>query len=718
MEDEDDPFSVVKLEKDNKKMSTYLKKQRMIASAADRGGPHKCAVEEASLATTSTRSTTISNRTDDNLYLSSSSVVSGGSGSVLSGGSVKSGGSGRSGGSGSGLKGFETRTLSSSGDSNYGGGVGDAYGFGNFDSLGVADESHAIEFGSDFGNGLEFGNQGGGSALGGDPFGGGGDFGGTGSSGSGSKIGKGGRAGGGRRPTSGSQSRKPQCTKDSDGQGDDGFGFGKPQSKSDFTGGDDGFGTDPFAADPFPTDDFNQPFEEEPVNFGDDGGTKFEADFFSGGAAVAHRTIKTPSPSGDKAWKKREEWRTEPRTNSAGSGNVNRRGASRRGGLPRRHHSTDSPDLDLLRLSDDAPSPPVPPASRTRHPPGPGVRDRDRRTSDGSVSSGGRTEAKHQPPPRTRSGRSRRASLDYSGHSGEGSLYSTQTESSELSTSSSHLDSRRRSSVGYSQPERSLGAPEKEIIPASSHSQGPIPTGSRRARPRRNSSVTSGVIDSFGGDADSFATSVGERVSSTDQAASSGDGRGTADKWSRDRSRNQELIMTMYKDGAMKKSEDRPKSSSSLFDDSVDGDMGSFVVHDQDAHMDSARGGLGKILKNPFAGNSSSQFGASIGGGVDVMTAPAGPADYGGAAAESRRSDRKKSLPSFRLSKGKKDEPPEEERTTADTRNMMGRSRGTLLERVGAVDANTSAPAGGGGISGGGSSYSDRILKQQQRGRE
>lgn len=185
------------------------------------------------------------------------------------------------------------------------------------------------------------------------------------------------------------------------------------------------------------------------------------------------------------------------------------------------------------------------------------------------------------------------------------------------------------------------------------------------------------------------------------------------------------MIMTQLKDGSSKKSEhdQRPKSSSSLLND-MDADFGSLAVHDgeEDGDLRSSTRGLGKMLKNTFASNSSSgQFGTSIGDGVDLMPSAAtdlvGLAAAAAAAGESKRSDRKKGLSSFRLTKSNKKEEAEEEKKTAETRNMMGRSRGTLLERVGAVDGSTTSSSAGGGMTGGGSSYSDRILMQQQRGR-
>jgi hypothetical protein len=198
----------------------------------------------------------------------------------------------------------------------------------------------------------------------------------------------------------------------------------------------------------------------------------------------------------------------------------------------------------------------------------------------------------------------------------------------------------------------------------------------------------------------------------TSQSLSTSGGSGIYDKkWERDRSLNQERIMAMHKEGAMKKSDQIQKSSSN----DLDRDLDERAFHD-DSPMDSTRSGFGKILKKTFSGTGSSHFGASIGDGDHMKVAPRVASLADSAADESKKSERKKGLHSFRISKSKK--APEDEKSTEDARNLAGRSRGSLLERVGAVDdsAFTSASVVGG--SKGGSSYSDRILMQQQKSRK
>jgi hypothetical protein len=134
-------------------------------------------------------------------------------------------------------------------------------------------------------------------------------------------------------------------------------------------------------------------------------------------------------------------------------------------------------------------------------------------------------------------------------------------------------------------------------------------------------------------------------------------------KWTIDRSRNQEMILNMYKDS--KKKSDPHHSSGELGDS-----MESLGLHD-DIH---------EIL-SPTASTDSGE--------------------------KKRRS----SLAKFKMHKKKDLQAPELDKAPESSRSLAGRSRGSLLERVGAADATLSDPPSS-SLNKGGSSYSDRILSQ------
>ena len=154
----------------------------------------------------------------------------------------------------------------------------------------------------------------------------------------------------------------------------------------------------------------------------------------------------------------------------------------------------------------------------------------------------------------------------------------------------------------------------------------------------------------------------------------------TRDKWNRDRSRNQELIMSMYRDGdLMTKKNDSDHSSSSLDQSNSDGlDAGISVLNIDE-----------KALPE---------------------TSPA----------EKKQTNRRRSvLSSLRGSKKKvQDEGDNDEggQGYRSNRDIQGRSRLSLLERVGVEDSTppTTPPPtkSSGKVT---SSYSDRIMNQKQR---
>lgn len=139
-------------------------------------------------------------------------------------------------------------------------------------------------------------------------------------------------------------------------------------------------------------------------------------------------------------------------------------------------------------------------------------------------------------------------------------------------------------------------------------------------------------------------------------------------KWTTDRSRNQEMIMSMYKDGGVAKTnESKDSGSSSDLGKDLD-DLG-ISEHDifSSTTIEDASGGTEKKRRSALS--------------------------------KLKKLTKKKDLQA----------PPEEEDTgVPDTRNIAGRSRGTLLERIGAVDEPSDRSSAA--LRKGGSNYSDRIL--------
>jgi hypothetical protein len=224
MSDNDDPFMVVKPDDENKKMSSYLKKN-------ERGDRKKGDVENSSHGSTSTRSTATSTAQDDTTHHSASKTP-------------------------------ESKSK-----------TGAAFG-------GFGDDPSAIEFNSDFGNGLEFGGF-----AGDDGF--------------------------GKGPQSSSHSKKGSRDKKkktkNNGDAFDPEAFGNSFDNDAFGGsfhdsqGFEGFGG------------FNE--REEPINFGDDG---FNAAF--GENSRSQQDQQQQNNSKDEAWRKREAWKKQGRSNSTSGG--------------------------------------------------------------------------------------------------------------------------------------------------------------------------------------------------------------------------------------------------------------------------------------------------------------------------------------------------------------------------------------------------------------
>ncbi|KAG7354249.1 hypothetical protein IV203_003605 [Nitzschia inconspicua] len=552
-QDEEDPFSVVKPQANNVKMSHYIKKHKQ-----------RREIEESSHGTNSTRSTTISNRTDDHSHPTSSNKSASSTNSGMLSGSTSDGS------------------------------------FANFGEEHHIDATaEDIAFGSDFGNGLEFVASGGETA-----------------SARSRKI----------RGSRNDTSRKPKSGKhlSSTSSSEDGF-----------------FSSDPFAI-----------FEEDaPVNFGDgDFGEKLFGDDLFGDFEIDND--------------KRGDFQDNPRSNSHPE-------SRRKERVPRRHHSSDGFDLAGMASVKS----PGKPQSRRKMMADPAVPSKELERSG--------------PPMRARSGRNRRASLDLSAHlkpsrpDDEQSLFSAQTEPADLTK---HSRRNRRSSLGCTYSDGSLPGISSHSLalhpppaPSDAPLQRGIPQrhkssmgtamdprlGERRMRSRRviSDGTSSNVKDLFDGSTHKAS------VLPEDRSTSSHDNTKNK-KWTNDRSRNQEMIMNMYKDGAVSKKNDQKHFGSSS---DLGHDLEVLGIHEEDLF-------------------------------------PSTTGDFSGGGEKKRRS----ALSKLKNIAKKKDlHAPSGEEDVADARNLAGRSRGTLLERVGAVDETSERSSAT--LRTGGSNYSDRILMSSNR---
>mmetsp|Transcript_14714 Transcript_14714/g.27562 ORF Transcript_14714/g.27562 Transcript_14714/m.27562 type:complete len:564 (+) Transcript_14714:105-1796(+) len=435
----------------------------------------------------------------------------------------------------------------------------------------------------------------------------------------------------------------------------------------DFGGADDGAAA--FSSDPFGTSggDFNASFEDEPIKFG-------EGDFGSKAFADDHdQTSKSPRKVEPMSIRqKREQWKQNARSNSHSTGRRGGRPPPQRT-APRRHHSTDTFDLNMSGEIEESSTPPKPQSRR-------------RLAADHATSAGGDKERERGAPPRTRSMRSRRASIATG--SSHASSHDDPPAEMESSEPAKPTRARRRSSLGYTHSDGSM-EPVTTNPPSSSRTLGRGPPaqrgppqrhkssagtamdprmGSRRIRTRRTGALDGGSSSNLGELFNESSVPPAPEEESTTPG-------GTKDKkWAKDRSRNQEMIMNMYKDGGTSK-----KTGQS----------------------------------NPSA--SSSDLGSSM-DALDIHDDIVSPAISGGSSEDKKR-ERRSTLTKFKMHKKKDLQAPEEEGGSAavDARNLAGRSRGTLLERVGAVEEHSDRPTSS--LGKGGSSYSDRILSSQSRKR-
>mmetsp|Transcript_45802 Transcript_45802/g.111670 ORF Transcript_45802/g.111670 Transcript_45802/m.111670 type:complete len:673 (+) Transcript_45802:521-2539(+) len=160
---------------------------------------------------------------------------------------------------------------------------------------------------------------------------------------------------------------------------------------------------------------------------------------------------------------------------------------------------------------------------------------------------------------------------------------------------------------------------------------------------------------------------------------------GTSAKWNRDRSRNQDLIMNMYRDGDLMTKKNDSDHSSSYLDRSNSDDL-------------------------------------DIGISAMTIDEKALPESISTSSAEKAQTNRRRSvLSSLRgprkkvQEKADKADKDEGEQGYGSSRDIQGRSRRSLLERVGVEDSSppsTPPTKSGDTVT---SSYSDRIMNQKQR---
>ena len=728
----DDPFRIVKPDESNRKMSSYLKKQ---------GGAAANNAETSSHGTSSTKSTTTSTVADND----------------ASGLSKISEQGSRSAGLESGTEGFAK--FSNSNGSNVGSG--------------------AIEFNSDFGNGLEFGRD----------------------ASAGQEGGGGGSGGDGRHKSERRDRKKPssrrtggrsnsQSSINDDGFGsvatssshsgdkDDGFPmeafgsnsfrgenderFGASSSKKGHSsshssnndgffgsadafanssihsgGNDEGFAMDAFANSShnnsgtmkgaFAIDDFAGNSQsnnesgsdgfgqmgafasfgnerEEPINFGN----AFGGDAFAG------------SSEKEDAWKKRENWKKNARTDSSSSKDSN---GERRQGSQHREKKGDRPHR---RVHNDESSRDHNDEERSTRPRGGRPRPRRRHSNDPYShepdSAGGRS-SRQLGADRPRKASSEIFSNDQSKSGGKNrerspprrNLSSRQrrgvTGNNSGQDSSDHRGETHRSGAPRSRRRQSIAGATKldgSLEPASSSSR-------PKVTPRKNRSMDFTNLDGAG--PPSMRQSESGNRTRARRRASCGTGfvdpmtlnmpqaaEGTSEKnkeWVRDRSRNQQMILDLYKGGGgMTKTDTKQSSMSELEIDfipptdlAVDG-----AVEDNESSFSR---GFGKL----FGKKGGDKFGSLNDDDIDgvAVEKPASMLSLTGFGSKKSKSS------SESHAVGRKS-------TYADNRDIDSRKRTTLLERVGGDSSSRLASP----ITkeGGGLSYSDKIMGEQARSKK
>jgi hypothetical protein len=172
-------------------------------------------------------------------------------------------------------------------------------------------------------------------------------------------------------------------------------------------------------------------------------------------------------------------------------------------------------------------------------------------------------------------------------------------------------------------------------------------------------------------------------------APSSNSGNGK--NWNNERSRNQDMIINMYKEGGMNTKTDNKGDSVGDMNVNLDSVNNQ---DDMDGSFESGNTGFGKFLKGVGA-VAKNQFGASVGDG-----------ELGDHTPEPERPRRRQ--------QGRK---VKEEPASYDRRDAKFRNTATLLERVNcdSTVASTPTPSSSSHSDSKGPSYSDRIMMAQQR---
>jgi hypothetical protein len=596
-----DPFMVVKPGHENKKMSSYLKKNERGDRKRDvETSSHGSASNgSASNGSVSTRSTATSTAQEETTMFSPGKTP-------------------------------ESKSKDSTGSA-----------FGGFD------DTSAIEFNSDFGNGLEFGG-----------FGGGGDD------------------GFGTAPVP-SNSKKE--SRDNKKKANDGFDAFNPEAF-----GGDSFGSKEFG-DGFTDNDGFGAFNErqEPTNFGDDG---FNAAF---GEDSRSQQNQHQQSSKDEAWKKREAWKNQARSTSSSSGN-------RRGGGHRRAPSRTMSKGDIAGVdngsghghSDDSPR--APRSERNLGSRGEGRPDDNPRAprSDRHMMSKGHGHPDDNP----RAPRSERLLVSRGeGHTDD----SPRAPRSERKLTSDRSPIRRNKSGAAprqrrvaeappqrgppSEPERSNVRPHQRSrrrasLAQPSKSDGNMDFAPRSpAPPQRNKSVDgSEMMDQLSGISGHSSGKVRPRrrgsvgTLESPVGSNTGSSKGAPKEFLRDRSDNQQKIMDMYKRGSLACDQ---KPTTERLDVSID------TIPDASISNGNHEGGGGLGLGKIFGGKSKKAD--KLGDDSDH-----GSGSAGGFVIPDHESPRR-AAPRRAFSRKKAVEPKEADYT--ENRNMEGRSRATLLERVAAA---------------------------------
>ena len=233
--------------------------------------------------------------------------------------------------------------------------------------------------------------------------------------------------------------------------------------------------------------------------------------------------------------------------------------------------------------------------------------------------------------------------------------------------------------------------------------------GGKSPRPRRRASLTTATHADGSGRKVIRSTapprhkSVGERPRRRQLGGTTPDppvplhGGSNKKNWTNQRSRNQELIMNMYRGGETKKSEKGSNKNDTM--GSIEADMDIMKIHGDLNGLSPGKSPIRSFIKRNVP---KSPFGKSLGDDDDEETRRRG------------RNKEMKAPRSFRKPKPSADQGV----SKPNHRDLEGRSKTTLFERVASDDSLGHIGSPGNGDDGvGGLSYSDKIMMGQQRGK-